>query len=463
MNYNIAELKEQFEKVIKYSQGCNEITLNTDQLFSQWECNKAYFIEKFNGLIFQLPNTISFDLAEETRNDYFEYFLNSNELLNRNDELFEFISLQRDGFYENKVVNSYCMRDGSIIPVGMKLLRAVKFFIKDENELRNFQDAASMIIQETHITGQLCFSVHPLDYLSISENNYNWRSCHALDGEFRTGNINYIADNSTIVCYLKGRDDVTLPRFPKDVLWNDKKWRMLLCFSKDRDIVFAGKQYPFFNQSILDFVLENIREFFGSDFSSWSTDYVNSFSRSNNECVAYAENGNISLRDSYLIINKRLFGRHDCITEKQNTYHFNDLLHSSTYLQPYYSYQRWKKINQPTFLIGEPVDCLRCGKEPICASDSIFCTDCELTYGHSSDEKFGTCAHCGCRIVWDDAVQIVSENDDETRWVCHSCAEQDYEPCEGCGVWSPRGSLANNHCRWCQQFIKIDKEVECFG
>ena len=27
------------------------------------------------------------------------------------------------------------------------------------------------------------------DYLSLSENAFNWRSCHALDGEYRAGNL----------------------------------------------------------------------------------------------------------------------------------------------------------------------------------------------------------------------------------------------------------------------------------
>ena len=85
-----------------------------------------------------------------------------------------------------------------------------------------------MILQEDKIEGTLCFSVHPLDFLSSSENTYNWRSCHSLDGEFCAGNLSYMADSATMICYLKSDKEEILPRFPEDIPWNNKKWRVFL-------------------------------------------------------------------------------------------------------------------------------------------------------------------------------------------------------------------------------------------
>ena len=109
-------------------------------------------------------------------------------------------------------------------------------------------------IQENKVTGTLCFSVHPLDFLSSSENNYNWRSCHALDGEYRAGNLSYMLDKSTIICYLKGAEKVKLPLFPEYIPWNNKKWRVLLHFSENWDIIFAGRQYPFESEEGIEIV-----------------------------------------------------------------------------------------------------------------------------------------------------------------------------------------------------------------
>ena len=48
-----------------------------------------------------------------------------------------------------------------------------------------------MILQDVKVSGDLVLSVHPLDYLSISDNNHNWYSCHSLDGEYGAGNLGY--------------------------------------------------------------------------------------------------------------------------------------------------------------------------------------------------------------------------------------------------------------------------------
>ena len=82
----------------------------------------------------------------------------------------------------------------------------------------------SRLIQENTISGRLCLSVHPLDFLSLSENQHKWRSCHALDGEYRGGNLSYMCDEVTVITYLKSKEDTILPHFPSDVPWNNKSY-----------------------------------------------------------------------------------------------------------------------------------------------------------------------------------------------------------------------------------------------
>ena len=89
-----------------------------------------------------------------------------------------------NSFYDNIVTDS----DYSPAPKGMKLVRAFKYFEKNKIVLEEIQNLASRYLQEDKVKGTLCFSVHPLDFLSLSENTYNWRSCHSLDGEYRAGN-----------------------------------------------------------------------------------------------------------------------------------------------------------------------------------------------------------------------------------------------------------------------------------
>ena len=174
--YDIGEIKEQFCEVIRESQGIEEPQV--DWLFDEWAKAKEKFIERFGGLIYEWPEPIEFTLDEKEKRYRAASFADRVHDMYNNPVLAEFIEENLDGFFDNKVVKA-C--EGGVIPLGMKLLKAFKYFEHNKATLRNIQDDASLLIQENKIKGKLCFSVHPLDFLSSSENTYNWRSCHALD------------------------------------------------------------------------------------------------------------------------------------------------------------------------------------------------------------------------------------------------------------------------------------------
>ena len=246
------DIQEQFNKVISYSQGIPDP--QTDKLFEDWMEAKRDFIEAFGGkLIVEVPTKVSFTLDEDEKKVRLNDFIDTVYNRYSNDALGSFLEQESEGFFENVVMREYESNKGTI-PKGMKLVKAFKFFESDKATLASIQDCASRVIQENKIEGTLCFSVHPLDYLSSSMNTYNWRSCHSLDGEYRAGNLSYMVDKHTILCYLKGADNVILPLFPNDVPWNSKKWRMLLYVSEYWDMVFAGRQYPFTSTPGLEIV-----------------------------------------------------------------------------------------------------------------------------------------------------------------------------------------------------------------
>jgi hypothetical protein len=194
------DIKEQFKAVISYSQNIPDPKV--DYLFREWESNKARFIKRFGGLIYEHPTQVEFTLDPKEKLTRAMEFANSVSDAYNNSALAEFIDENLDTFFENKVSRTM----GQKIPEGMKLIKAFKFFESDKSTLRSIQDYASQLIQENKIKGTLCFSVHPLDFLSSSENTYNWRSCHALDGEYRAGNLSYMVDDTTFMVYLKGAD-----------------------------------------------------------------------------------------------------------------------------------------------------------------------------------------------------------------------------------------------------------------
>lgn len=453
------KLQEDFNKVIEFSQDITGI--NTDELFSQWKEAKKDFIKYFGGkLIYEWPEKVTFELDIEEKNKKVSDLI--SYVADYNINLAEFIKFNMDNFYENLVNDLYISPSGTPIPKGMRLLKAFKFFEEDKEKLTDFQNRASMVIQENKVEGRLCFSVHPLDFLSASENTHNWHSCHALDGDFRAGNLSYMIDKCTIMVYLKSDEDTLLPNFPDDVKWNNKKWRMWLFFSNNRDMLFAGRQYPFFSRSALNFITEKV--FAETDIAAnshkwgeWSNKFLENW-----DCQ-------FPLDDKYLPVGESLIKLHDLVRDEMDSLHYDDLLFS-TYYTPYYCYKYFEPSNDPwifynwqdrpvtkmsaRFRLGGKVKCVKCNKDYIKDAYTMMCPDCELQYGNYDNEDICTCDVCGQRVYRDEAYWLDGPGD----WVCADCCHLIAE-CECCGEYdyidnmikADDGSL---YCRDCYYEMK---------
>lgn len=453
------DVQEQFNKVISYSQGIPEP--ETDKLFADWLEAKRDFIEAFGGqLIYEWPEKVSFELGSREKSLRLDDFIGVLENRYENYDLAEFVRANREGFFSNQVVEPYTTSKGDTIPKGMKLLRAFKFFESDANALEAEQNAASMIIQEDKIEGTLCLSVHPLDFLSTSENTHNWRSCHALDGEYRSGNLSHMIDHSTFICYLKSSKDEKLPNFPPDVPWNSKKWRVLFYMSDRWDMIFAGRQYPFCTETGLDFVKNKVfpRANLG-DFSSWIDKKYCGFKDKD----VYS-----NFSHSYVPVVDGLVALDELVINEPGSLQFNDVLSSSCYDALYaykkvecfggYKYAPMHKFTR--FHIGGKCNCTRCGKYPIEITSSFMCNDCELEYGDSEDDMFAYCPCCGSRYYYDDGVWV--EGDEEC--VCPSCADSETTICDCCGTRHYTSAMVYSRkhnkylCPECWDEMQIEEE-----
>ena len=453
------DVQEQFNKVISYSQGIPQP--ETDKLFADWLEGKRDFIEAFGGqLIYEWPEKVSFELGSREKSLRLDDFIGVLENRYENYDLAEFVRANREGFFSNQVVEPYTTSKGDTIPKGMKLLRAFKFFESDANALEAEQNAASMIIQEDKIEGTLCLSVHPLDFLSTSENTHNWRSCHALDGEYRSGNLSHMIDHSTFICYLKSSKDEKLPNFPPDVPWNSKKWRVLFYMSDRWDMIFAGRQYPFCTETGLDFVKNKVfpRANLG-DFSSWIDKKYCGFKDKD----VYS-----NFSHSYVPVVDGLVPLDELVINEPGSLQFNDVLSSSCYDALYaykrvecfggYKYAPMHKFTR--FHVGGKCNCTRCGKYPIEITSSFMCNDCELEYGDSEDDMFAYCPCCGSRYYYDDGVWV--EGDEEC--VCPSCADRETTICDCCGTRHYTSAMVYSRkhnkylCPECWDEMQIEEE-----
>lgn len=402
--------------------------INTDEIFEVWAKQKKRFIDIFNGkYIYEVPEKISITLDESAQEERLKLFRSYLDQNGRFDDLAEFLSEQKEGFFNNKTTSiSYTPR-GKIIPKGSKLVRAFKHFVKDDKVLNDLQTFASTLIQENKIEGTLCFSVHPFDYLSMSENNHKWRSCHSLRGDYRSGCLSYMLDNVTVLCYIKSDEETILPNFPSTIPWNNKKWRMVLNISEDGDIIFAGRQYPFFSLEVLNIVKENFTKILKSNYikitkwTEWENNIITEFN-------------NVKLSADHILIGKAIAPIQTIIQDAPDSRHYNDLTRSSCY-KPYYAYKvdrfwgcaTWADILPPPIEIGARTPCVCCNATTYDAG-TFLCVNCLDDYGDNSGEYY-MCFCCNNDIQ---SHQGIFDPWTE-KFVCYDCLEKYCSTCSSCG------------------------------
>lgn len=231
-------------------------------------------------------------------------------------------------------------------------------------------------------------------------------------------------DSSTVVCYLKGSNNVKLPLFPDDVPWNSKKWRVLFYVSDNWDIIFAGRQYPFSSSK----GIETARQYFlnealhkrAYDYCAWTdpviTEVPDSYGHSYN------------LNSQYIMVRGMMHSIHDLVIDGDNSLHFNDVLRSSFY-RPHYTAinnRPWFKEPISKVHVGKSCNCLRCGKAPIKIPETFMCDSCDLEYGEFNEDIYTICDCCGRRIYIEDATTVDGEE------ICEDCVKNECFLCECC-------------------------------
>lgn len=108
----------------------------------------------------------------------------------------------------------------------------------------------SMLIQSVKVKGSAVLSIDPVDYITMSENNSNWESCHSMSGCYRTGPFAYLQDGSTAISYAKPKDDCVFTYGDdKTLAYSNKNWRQIVLFSKELKYATQLRQYPYTSQA----------------------------------------------------------------------------------------------------------------------------------------------------------------------------------------------------------------------
>lgn len=338
---------------------------------------------------------------------------------------------------KNKVLENYTTYSNKSrkIPKGANVSRSLKYFIVEKDLLRKFQDLLSQLIQKSSYEGKkyyMYLSIHPSDFLTISDNTKNWTSCHSLREDYYFGNFTYLADKTTLVAYVLDTKD----EFDNNIFdvntnydlgykWNSKLWRSLVHVTRDENenlAMLINKQYPFKSHSFNDELKLMIEEVF--DFCNYSSDTVCS-----SEVFRIGTGGDMIFFDPMQSSDFSAFTRHD----------------------PEFSFSKLTTI-------AESIKCVNCGFEDASDGEYGTCESCTELFSDEDDDDY-SCSICGHYFH-------ISELNESRKdgYICDSCfQDKKYEICSMCHYVYPLSTMHQrtvelgshqytvNTCKRCQE------------
>ena len=188
-------------------------------------------------------------------------------------DLFNNYNLYKNS-YETNIFDSYAPNswewtlpnDKKIkLQKGSKVMKAIGKIAEALGYSEVFEEIRLMhsrCLNQKELKGTLSLSIHPMDYMTMSDNDCGWSSCMSWtgDGEYKLGTIEMMNSPYIIVGYLKSKEDWA---FNRSYSWNNKKWRCL--FYVDENMACNVKPYPYDNEFLTQSALRVIAEIMGWD------------------------------------------------------------------------------------------------------------------------------------------------------------------------------------------------------
>jgi len=350
--------------------------------------------------------------------------------------------LDVDNLVENKVYDSIKYKkdeNSNLLQIskGTKLIRAcqkVINYFKNEWTFEGFEEfrlAHSMLLNNKKNKGELCFSIHPLDFMTMSDNASSWSSCMTWveDGCYHIGTVEMMNSNCVLCCYIKSNDtDFNFSKDKEDSenwIWNNKKWRQLAYVTKD--IIMSGKAYPYQNNAFSTIVITKIKELAKANLN-WDYEFG---PESYRDMIHLFETYSINRARDYMKYNPR---KHNIIWDTRGMY--NDMIND--HITNYMCYRNKVKHTKIINVSGK-APCLCCGNQVIEENDydsnlyneryrnvgSVVCPECynNTPYCELGDHTMGPLKK-PLDITFESGTSIVS---------CPTCFHDSLRICDCCG------------------------------
>ena len=296
--YNLEQL---YNEGTKWLRDINFNTIsNPSRLpYQVWEENKQQFLFSLlrQQLIYSVPTEVSmteeelyykikesgvrYTLQQQFKPEFARILTTMSSELDENEKIIEkclFDLLNVNILARQRIEEDYAFDwNGKRVKFnkGTKVTKLFRFFV-NESELDALIKKYATIFNQKTIKGDLCLSVHPLDYFSVSDNQCGWNSCFSVhDGSYRISTTGLLTSPNTMVAYLSS-GDVEYEAYDMSMTWNNKKWRTYVTMSHDQKTFHIGREYPYSNPSLRQKVVEMIADLTGWEYQEADREiYIN--------------------------------------------------------------------------------------------------------------------------------------------------------------------------------------------
>ena len=297
-----------------------------------------------------------------------------------------------------------------------------------------FRRAHSLVLNQKKLRGNLCLSIHPLDYITMSDNECGWQSCMQWmeeAGDYRLGTIEMMNSAYCVVAYVESKDDMSLWR--SDARWNSKRWRQLLMITPE--MLLGNKQYPYESDELQGAAMKWLRELANAgDF----------------RCVENEKRYGPYADEALQIMNQRWnkVGTEEVYVHFWFDYMYCDIYDRRMAFIARNSMNQYEKRIE--YNLSGPAVCTNCG---------------EVIYKDYADEvepSWTTCRscnnmwRCSCCGDWHYGDPYYAEDSDEPY--CHWCYEHELVRCEVCG-----DRVTRTEEIYVRLLPNADEEHECFN
>lgn len=128
-----------------------------------------------------------------------------------------------------------------------------------KNHIKQFENLMSLNTNKK-ISSDITLSIHPLDFMTMSDNDSNWSSCMSWKnfGSYRCGTVEMMNSAFVVIAYSKAKEPMDLFDDSEEYKWNNKTWRELFIVTKD--FIYPIKGYPYHSAEFEKFVINKIAE-----------------------------------------------------------------------------------------------------------------------------------------------------------------------------------------------------------